>query len=309
MDVKKIDYMDVIRKYLPFLCLILVVVIFQIWSGGKLLSSKSLINEIFTLVLGTTGMVFLLSQGCMDFSIASNVAICCIVAARFSQINPVLSLPAGIIMGMLVGLCVGVLHAVFKVDSFIASLSVSFILTGVVENLLQNGSISCPFEMLKWNSLSLRIVVAVIVVVVGFLAFEKTRIGKESKIVGANPIFANQVGIHVKWVKIRGFMIMGAICGIVAFFGLIRSGTASTSTGAGFEVKTLNALLIGGMAISGGATCKYRSALLGALILACLSLGMSLANVSSLNQQVVEGLVYLAAICMTFDRKGMVVIK
>lgn len=239
MERKRIDYKEAVKKYLPFLCLFLVVVIFQIWSGGKLLTSKSLINEIFTLVLGTTGMVFLLSQGCMDFSIASNVAVCCIAAARFSQINPYLGLPAGIIMGMLVGLCIGIIHAVFKVNSFIASLSVSFILSGIVENLLQNGSMSIPFEMLKWNSLSLRIVVAVLVIIIGFLVFEKTRIGKESKIVGANPIFANQIGINVKMVKIRGFMIMGAICGIVAFFILIRSGTASTSTGEGFEVNTM----------------------------------------------------------------------
>ena len=104
-------------------------------------------------------------------------------------------------------------------------------------------------------------------------------------------------------------MIMGGICGLVAFFSLIRSGTASITTGTGFEVNSLNAILIGGMAIVGGTTSKYRSAVIGALILGILTVGMSLASVSSLNQQLVEGFVYLFAICMTFDRKGMAVVK
>lgn len=309
MKNKKLDVSNIAQKYLPFLCLVIVIGIFQMLLGGAVFTSKSLINELFTMLLGTAGMVFLLSQGCMDFSLASNVAFSCIVAAAASQISPYLALPAGIITGICIGVIIGILHAVFKVDSFIASLSVSFILKGIVDALLINGSMSCPFEMLKWNSISLRIIVACIVVVISYIVFEKTRIGKEAKLVGGNPVFAQRCGINVKWVKIRAFMIMGAICGLVAFFSLIRSGTASRTTGTGFEVNSLNALLIGGLAITGGPTSKFRSAILGALILGILSVGMSLANVSSMDQQLIEGLVYLVAICMTFDRKGMAVIK
>lgn len=300
---------DRIRELLPFICLALVVLIFGLWSGGKLFSSKSLIMELFTLIVGTCGMVFVLSQGCLDFSIASNLALCCIVGAHASHIHKFLSIPACILTGVLVGLVVGVIHAYLKVDSFIASLSVSFILTGVVEYLLSEGSASCDFSMLKWDSYTLRIIVAVVIIVLTYLLFEKTRIGKENKIVGSNIVFAEHIGINVKWVKIRGFMIMGALVGIAAFFAMIRSGTASTSTGAGFQVNTLNALLIGGMAISGGTSSKHRSAIFGALILACMSIGMSMANLSSNLQQLIEGFVYLTAICLTFEKNGRQVMK
>ncbi len=309
MKNKKLNVSNLSQKYLPFLCLVIVIGIFQFILGGGVLTSKSFINELFTMVLGTSGMVFLLAQGCMDFSIGANVAFSCIVAASASQIHPYLALPAGLLSGICIGAIIGFFHAVLKVDSFIASLSVSFILKGIVDSILVNGSKSCPFEMLKWNSIPLRIVVACVVVVICYFVFEKTRIGKEAKLVGGNPVFAQQCGINVKWVKIRAFMIMGAVCGLVAFFSLIRSGTASRTTGTGFEVNSLNALLIGGMAISGGPTSKYQSAVLGALILSILAIGMSLANVSSINQQLVEGLVYLVAICMTFDRKGTAVVK
>lgn len=309
MEKKQLDLSKMARNFLPFLCLVIVIGIFQIILGGSVFTSTSLINELFTMILGTTGMVFLVSQGCLDFSVASNVAFSCIVAAAASQIAPALSLPAAILCGIAIGAIVGIVHAVLKVNSFIASLSVSFILGGIVDVILANGSMSCPYSMLKWNSIPLRIAVAAAVAVIGFFVFEKTRVGKESKLVGGNPEFAQNCGINVKWVKIRGFMIMGAICGLVAFFSLIRSGTASTTTGTGFEVNSLNAVLIGGLAISGGPTSKFRSAVIGALVLGILSVGMSLASVSSINQQLVEGIVYLLAICLTFDRKGMLVIK
>lgn len=65
LDIQKLLY-----NYLPFIGLIVVVVFFQIVSGGRLLSVKnmgSMVNEVFIVMLGTTGMVFLLSQGILDF--------------------------------------------------------------------------------------------------------------------------------------------------------------------------------------------------------------------------------------------------
>lgn len=93
LDIQKLLY-----NYLPFIGLIVVVVFFQIVSGGRLLSVKnmgSMVNEVFIVMLGTTGMVFLLSQGILDFSIAANVALSCAVAAKAAAIYPLLALPAG----------------------------------------------------------------------------------------------------------------------------------------------------------------------------------------------------------------------
>ena len=104
-------------------------------------------------------------------------------------------------------------------------------------------------------------------------------------------------------------MIMGVMCAIVAIFALLRAGTASSSTGAGFTVNALNALLIGGMPITGGATSRFRSAIIGSIIMAVLSFGMNLWGLGTLAQQVVQGFVFLFAISMTFDRQNATVIK
>lgn len=297
---------------LPFLALVLVVVIFQIATGGKMLSKGNLapfVREAFTTILGTCGLAFVLSQGAFDFSITAGVAFAAALGAMVSQVSVYLILPVTIAVGVAIGVCNGLIYGVLKVNPFIATLAMSFVLSGLVVLVLGSGSLSVPFEVLAWDSITLRVIVMVVVIVVGYVLFEKTRIGKECKLVGTNPEFARQCGVNVTWVKIRGYLIMGIIVGVVAFFCLIRSATASTSTGAGFNTSALNALLLGGMAITGGAQSKFRSAIIGALIMAVLSLGMNKCGIEAHTQQLIEGFVFLVAVAMTFDRKHTAVIK
>ena len=298
--------------YLPYVSLIIVLVFFEIATGGKLLQPKYLGNlatELFTILLGTTGLSFLLSQGCLDFSLSSLVCMAAAVAARAAGVSPWMLFPAAILMGIFLGSINGFIHAILKVNSFIATLAMSFVCDGVVMVILQNGNVSIPHQMTKMNTVALRISVMIAIAIIGFLVFEKTRVGKECKIVGANPEFARQCGISVNWVKIRGFLIMGAICGFVAIFELLRAGTTSSSTGSGFTVNTLNALIIGGMPIVGGPSSRFKSAILGSCIIAVLSFGMNLWGLNAVIQQTVRGIVFLVAICLTLDRKNMEVIK
>ena len=303
---------EFIHNYLPFIGLVVVIVFFEIVTGGKLLSPRyisSLTNEVFTIMIGTCGLAFLLSQGCLDFSLTAVVAMIAAIAARSAGINEWLMFPVAILVGLGLGLLNGFIHAVLKVTSFIATLAVSFICTGLVTIVLNNASVSIPHHMTKLDSVTLRLITLAAIMIIGYLFFEKSKVGKECKIVGANPEFARQNGISVTWVKIRGFMIMGVMCAIVAIFALLRAGTASSSTGAGFTVNALNALLIGGMPITGGATSRFRSAILGSIIMAVLSFGMNLWGLGTLAQQVVQGFVFLFAISMTFDRQNATVIK
>lgn len=301
-----------VQKYLPYASLIIVIVFFEIVTQGKLLQGRYLISltvEIFTILVGTTGLAFLLAQGCLDFSLTALVCMAAAFAAKSAALNQWLIFPVAVITGLLLGCINGIVHAVFKVNSFIATLAMSFICSGFVMVVLDNGNVSIPHELTKINTVTFRVAVMLIVAVIGYFIFEKTRVGKETRIIGSNPEFARQNGISLTWVKIRGFMIMGGICGIVAIFELLRAGTTSSSTGSGFTVNVLNALLIGGMPIIGGASAKFRSAVIGSIVMAVLTFGMNLWGLEVLTQQFVKGIVFLVAICLTFDRKNMVIIK
>lgn len=309
---KNTNVKRLIQNALPFLSLILVVGIFQIATKGQMVSAgnfKPFVREAFTILLGAAGLAFILSQGAFDFSIAAAVAFAAAIGAHAASVSTYMIFPATILCGMLIGLTNGVIYGVFKVNPFITTLAMSFVLKGLNVLVLGSGSMSVPFIVLSWDSIPLRVAVMIAVCVLGYILFEKTRIGKEGKIVGTNPEFARQCGINVTWVKIRAYLIMGAIVGLVAFFCLIRSATASTSTGAGFNNSALNSVILGGMAITGGATSKFRSAIIGALIMSVLSLGMNICGIDAYNQQLIQGLVFLAAVAMTFDKKNAAVIK
>lgn len=312
MKLEKPKVQDFLHNFLPFLSLILVTVIFQIATDGQMVSSgnfKPFVREVFNVILGAAGLAFILSQGAFDFSISASVAFAAAIGAHASSLSVYAILPVTIACGLAVGLCNGVIYGVFKVNPFITTLAMSFVLKGVNVLVLGSGSLSVPFEVLAWDTITLRVVVMVAVCVVGYILFEKTRIGKECKIVGTNPEFAKQSGINIIWVKIRSYLIMGVIVGIVAFFCLIRSATASTSTGAGFNNSALNAVLLGGMAITGGSTSKFRSAIIGAMVMSVLTLGMNKCGIDAHMQQLIQGLVFLVAVSMTFDRKNSAVIK
>lgn len=301
-----------LQKYLPVIGLIVLIILFEILTSGQLFNKRtlnSLINESFTLILGTLAMSFLLSQGCLDFSVSGTIALAAACAARVANINIYLALPTALLVGAGVGLINGIFHGVIGIESFIATLAVSYLSGGLTLIVLNSGSLSIPIEMLDWDSRGLRLALIVAAAIVAYIIFEKTRIGKECKIVGSNPEFALQCGLSVKKIKIRGFVILGAVAGFLAFFAIIRSATASTSTGGGVMVNTLNALLIGGMPITGGENSKIRSAIIGSLIVAVLTIGMGLLGLTAIYQQLVTGLVFLYAIYMTFDRKNTLVIK
>ena len=78
-----------IREIIPFISLILVIVFFQIVTGGTLLSFRNLkliLNQSFVLMVGSVASSFIVAQGDVDFSMGSMVGITAVCAAWVSQV-------------------------------------------------------------------------------------------------------------------------------------------------------------------------------------------------------------------------------
>lgn len=305
-------YKEKIILVYPFVALFSIIVIFEIWSGGKLISYrnfKSVINEAFRLVMGSAALAYVMSQGAIDLSTGSTIGISAAVGAFATKIFGPMGIFVTILLGAVIGLINGLVYAKLKVNSFIATLSMSYMLGGLLDTLLTAGNASIPYEMLSWDSTGLRAVVLVIVCVIGYLYFEYGKLGKWIRAVGANPEAARQAGVNVDMVKILGFFIAGIVAGVLAFFALIRTGTASPSTGEGFQMDCMIAVFLGGMPITGGTSARFRSAILGGITMTLLKNGMSIIGLDIYVQQLVQGVIFLSAVALTFNRKSMAVIK
>ena len=297
----------------PFIGLITVIIVLQLMSGGNLLVSRTfntIINEVFILMMGSFGLVFVMSQGNLDLSIAANMAVSSAVAVKAASISPILALPVGIAVGLTIGLLNGLIHTKGHIDSFITTIGVQFMLSGFVVVLLGNvGSVGAPIVMTTWDNIPLRVITLVIFAILGYMVFEFGKYGKYCKAIGANEMAARQSGVPVDRVKIISFLITGGIGGLLSFFSLIRTGTASAQSAGGFMFNILIAILIGGLPITGGPTSRFRAAIIGSMTMAFLSVGMTVNGIDTTLQQLIKGLIFIFVVFITFDKKGIALIK
>lgn len=136
---------------IPVLGLILVLVFFNAVSGGKVFTKtnfNTLFNEAFSLLIVTYALIFVMAQGKNDMSLGGVVALAAALAAHASSISGNLVLPVALLVGLLCGLLNGLIVTELRIDSFIATIAMSFILKGFVELLLQSGVQSIPIKMM-----------------------------------------------------------------------------------------------------------------------------------------------------------------
>lgn len=230
------------------------------------------------------------------------------MGAFSATISPVLILPVALITGLGIGFISGFATAYLRVESFIGTLAVSFIFRGLTTYYL-NGSVGIPISMRVFDEDWVKILTMVIVLIISGVLFQKCAFGKNCRAVGASREAARQSGVNVERTRMISFMLVGLICGLIGFFTLVRACTASSKTGNAFEFDVLLAVLFGGMPLSGGWNVKFRAAIIGSVAMALLKSGMSLVGIDGLTQQVVQGIILIIVVAISFDRRSAAVIK
>lgn len=308
---KQVNIRQIVQNYFSFIGLLIVAVVFEVLTDGDLFDSRNLVNifnNFFSIGLGAMGVVFLMSLGELDLSVGAIAGLAAALAAYAARANLALILPVAIAAGILIGLLNGVIISKFKVESFIGTLAMSFIARGITTWLL-NGSVGIPISQNFFDQNSIKIAVFVLSLVVLFLLFEFMPFGKCCRAIGSSSNAARQAGVKVEKTKILAFVISGLMCGLVGFFSLVRTCTASSQTGNAFEFDVLLAVLFGGMPLTGGWPVKFRSAVIGSIAMAIMKNGMSIMGIDGLTQQIVEGVILIVIVVIAFDRKSAGVIK
>jgi ribose transport system permease protein len=304
---KQINWKDIF----PYLGFFTALIFFEAMTGRIFTKTnfKALLGDGFYIMIGAVGYIFIIAQGNLDFSIGGTMAVCCATAALASSINPYLSAPAAILIGMLIGSINGFFVAVLKIDSFIATMAFNYVLKGCVVILLKGGVLEVPSFMLSWDSNAIKITTLLSVVFIGFIVFNYTTYGKHCRAVGSCQETAMQTGVNTKRTKFIAFVTMSCLAGLLGFFSLLRTGTASSQTGKEFLTNAWNAVLLGGVPVDGGSTTKFRGAIIGSMTMALLSDGMTLMGLSVYAKQFVRGVIFIIIIAISFNRKNLAVIK
>lgn len=309
--VRKEKVLTFLSSYFAFIGLLLVIIIFEIATKGKLLGSRNqmnIFNNFFNIGLGAMGVTFVMSLGNLDLSVGAIMGFSAAIAALSASVSTALILPIALLTGLLVGLINGLLVAKLKVDAFIGTLAISFIARGITTFLL-NGTLGIPGTMRVFDNDILKICVFVFVMLLFFVLFNFSTFGKRCRAVGSSEEAARQSGVKVDRIKILAFTISGLVCGLIGFFSLVRTSTASANTGSAFEFDVILAVLFGGMPLSGGWPVKFRSAVIGSIAMAMMKSGMSLMGINGLTQQLIQGILLIIIAYISFDRRTTAVVK
>lgn len=130
-----------------------------------------------------------------------------------------------------------------------------------------------------------------------------TVFGRHIYAIGGNLAAAKLSGINTRKVNFWLFVNMGLLCALAAVVVTSRAGAATAAAGLNYELDAIAACFIGGAAVTGGIG-RVSGAIIGALIMGVLNMGLSIMSVDPSWQLVVKGLVLVAAVAFDMINKG-----
>jgi putative multiple sugar transport system permease protein len=134
-------------------------------------------------------------------------------------------------------------------------------------------------------------------------ATNRTTIGRRVYALGGNAKAAKLSGIKTERLAFYTFVNMGVLAALAGLVFAARLNTATPKAGLGFELDVIAACFIGGASASGGVG-KVMGAVIGAFIMGVMNNGMSILGIGIDYQQVIKGLVLLAAVYVDVYNKN-----
>lgn len=304
---KKIDR-RFLKSIAPYMGLLVLILVFSLTTDGRFVKPRNLTNLVgqsMVTMIAACGCVFVMAHNNLDFSLGGG---CALIAACSFLItkgqNLWLTLLMCVIFGVLCGLVTAVIHIKGKIPAFMAGMCIMFVGRGVVEGLASNTVMNLPASASKYANNLVYLIFLIAVFAVCVFLFNYTKIGKAQKLIGSNPKAAELSGIAVGKYKAIAFMISGATLGIATFLTMLRIGSVTKTIGSGLETDVLIALTLGGIPLSGGTGTKMRAALVGALTYYILGNGLTIWGLDVNVISIVKGLIFLATVYMTIERKN-----
>lgn len=155
------------------------------------------------------------------------------------------------------------------------------------------------------SNLGLPYVLIIVGAVVFFYAWlmDNVVFGRNIYAMGGNLAAAKLSGIDTKKVNFWLFVHMGVLCGLAAIITTSRAGAAIAAAGQNYELDAIAACFIGGAAVTGGVG-RITGAIVGALIMGVLNMGLSIMGVDPSWQFIIKGLVLIVAVAFDLMNKN-----
>ncbi len=307
--------------YLVLVGLILAIAI----HDPNFLSASSLRNILLsssTRIVIALGSAFVLVSGGVDLSVGRIVGLSAVLSASMlqsasyprpfypgmEQLPLLLPIFLAISAGILVGLFNGAIVAFLRVPPFIATLGSMVIVYGV--NLLyfdMSPNNSQPIGGLREDltflgsgelfGMPIITLIALVCVVICWLIFNRTVLGKNLYAIGGNIEAARVSGINVRSSLIKIYAITGSLAALAGVLEAARSGGAKSNYGEMYELDAIAACVVGGVSTTGGIG-TIPGVVAGVFIFAVINYGLTFVGMDPNLQYIVKGLIIVVAVAL-----------
>ena len=309
---------DVARATTPYAALAAMVVYFSIASPYFLTvgNLQDIARQGAVLLVVALGATFVILMGSIDLSVASIVTLSGIATALLAQehINEVVVLLLVVCIGATAGLINGVLFAYVRLPSFLVTLGTSYAYNGAA--LLPIAGVpvvlNAPHIAGVVNSdvggVPTIALIAVGCLVTGIVVAKFTPFGRAIYAIGGAERVAALAGMPVARYKALAFVLSGACAAIAGLLLSARLDSGSPGMGDPFLLSSIAAVVISGTPLTGGIGGPQRT-VLGVLILGVVLDGMTLLSIDPFTQNIVEGVVVIAAVAAAIQRRREGLVK
>ena len=260
-------------------------------------------RQISTDAILAVGMTFIIVSGGIDLSVGSVLALSTCVSGLLmgSGVALVPALGAGLGTGLVCGGVTGLLIARAGISPFIASLGMMSFARGLAMVVTQGNPVANldrRYFFLGTGSLlgvPVPVWVTAAVALAGGFVLARMRLGRYALAIGSNEEAVRLSGISVARYKVILYVMMGGVSALAGWIVSARVASADPSAGMLMELEAIAAAVIGGASLKGGRG-SILGTVLGAAIIGVLNDGLVLLGISAFWQQVLVGVVIVAAV-------------
>lgn len=275
----------------------------------------NVLDQVTVLGIMAIGMTLVILIGGIDLSVGSVLALAGMVFGYVAHPD-YLGMPVavGVVAALLAagacGLVSGLLVTVARLPSFIATLAMMSVARGLA-NIITDGSQIVGFPgwfsdlsiVRHFGFLSVTVAVMLVLAVLFAIFLGYRASGRNLYAIGGSPEVARLSGIPVATLTTLVYVVCAVLAGLAGIVLAARLDSVQPSSGLGYELDTIAAVVIGGASLFGGVGSIGGTAI-GVLIIGVLRNGLNLLGVSPFIQQIIIGAVIALAVAADTWRRG-----
>jgi ribose/xylose/arabinose/galactoside ABC-type transport system permease subunit len=230
---------------------------------------QSLLVSAAPVLVAVVGMTLIILARQIDISIGSQMAVCGVVAGLLARSG--VPMPLVVLLTLLTGAALGAVNGGLVAGLGLPSIVVTLATMAILRELLrwsrEGEFVKDLPPSFQWFGLGqdagqwLIVAIAAVVFVALSWSLRNLAAGRAIYATGSDPEAAFLAGLAPRRVIVGVFVTMGALAGLAALLNAVRFVSVDPNIGTGEELKVIAAVVVGGVAISGG-----RGTLVGPLL-------------------------------------------